>query len=56
MQQYLPVIIAFLAGMAIFALLRRRDANPMLSGIAATGFSMILVIAYFTFIIATGRV
>jgi hypothetical protein len=56
MQQYLPVIIAFLVGMALFALLRRRDANPVLSGIAATGFSMFLVIAYFAFVISTGRI
>jgi hypothetical protein len=56
MQQYLPVIIPFLIGMGLFGLLRRRDTNPMLSGVAATFLSVVLVVAYFAFIITTGRV
>ncbi len=56
MQQYLPVIIPFLIGMGLFGVLRQRDANPFISGVAATFFSMILVVAYYVFAITTGRV
>ena len=56
MQVYLPVIIAFLVGMGLFAFLRRREANPALSGLAATFLSMILVVAFYAFIITTGRI
>ena len=56
MSAYLPVIIAFVVGMGVFGLMRRRDMHPVLSGVAATGLSMIVVIAYFAFIVSTGRI
>ncbi|MEZ4524195.1 MAG: hypothetical protein R3A46_21565 [Thermomicrobiales bacterium] len=56
MSSYLPVIVPFCLGMVIFGLLRRRDTDPMISGIAATFLSMILVVAYYAFILTTGRI
>ncbi|CAN5703190.1 hypothetical protein BH23CHL2_BH23CHL2_24070 [soil metagenome] len=56
MTAYLPVIIPFCIGMILFGLLRRRDTDPMISGVAATFLSMILVVAYYAFVLATGRI
>ena len=56
MTTYLPVIIPFMIGMVIFGLLRRRDTDPMISGVAATFASMGLVVAYYAFIITTGGI
>lgn len=56
MSVYLPVIIPFFIGMGIFGLLRRRDTHPIVSGIAATFLSMAIVIGWFVFIVATGRI
>ena len=56
MSAYIPLIIAFIVGMGVFGLMRRRDMHPVLSGAAATGLSVIVVIAYFAFIISTGRI
>lgn len=56
MSAYLPVIIAFVVGMGVFALMRRRDLHPVLSGAAATALSMIVIVAYFAFIVTTGRI
>ncbi len=56
MQEYFAITVAFLTGMAVFSLLRRRDTNPILSGIAATFFSMTLVVGYVIFLFTTGRV
>lgn len=56
MLAYIPVIIAFSVGMGIFAVMRRREIHPVLSGAAATFLSMIVIVAYFAFIVTTGRV
>ena len=56
MLAYLAVVVAFCLGMGVFAFMRRHEINPFLSGIAATFLSMIVVIAYFAFIVTTGRV
>jgi hypothetical protein len=56
MGAYLPVIISFLVGMGIFGLLRRRDKDPIVSGVVATFLSMVIVAAYFVFILKTGRI
>lgn len=56
MTVYLPVIISFSIGMTVFVLLRQRDTNPMVSGVAAVFLSMALVVGYYAFILSTGRV
>ncbi len=54
MTAYVPVIVPFFIGMGLFGLLRRRDKDPVISGIAATALSMALVVAYFVFTFQTG--
>lgn len=56
MIAYLPVIVSFCIGMTIFVLLRRRDTDPMLSGVAAVFLSMVFVVGYYAFILTTGRI
>jgi hypothetical protein len=55
MTNNLPIIIPFLVGMSLFGLLRHRDKDPMLSGVAAMFLSMVLVIGYYAFALSTGR-
>lgn len=56
MTAYIPIIVPFFLGMGVFGLLRRRDKDPVVSGIAATFFSMAIVVAYFFFIFKTGNI
>lgn len=51
MAGYIILIFAFAVGMSLYAILRRREVDPFLSGFASIALAMLTVIGYFAVVI-----